>query len=99
MTKQSPYKLIHIFFRDEKTKLKISLEVKINPEDNKDIKVKMKFLYEFTIKEIDDPLILIFEIVRVERRIIGCGTSGRSGCTPSVGKLSSWSVLYLVRAP
>lgn len=60
----SQYKLIHIFFRDEK--LTVSLEVKINPDNKKDVKVKLKFLYEFhRLQEFsnDNTLILIFEIV------------------------------------
>ena len=60
----SQYKLIHIFFRDEK--LTVSLEVKINPDNKKDVKVKLKFLYEFhQLQEFsnDNSLILIFEIV------------------------------------
>lgn len=59
----SQYKLIHIFFRDEK--LTITLEININPDNIKDIKVKLKFLYEFKFSENDDnnSLILIFEII------------------------------------
>jgi len=60
----SQYKLIHIFFRDEK--LTVSLEIKINPDNKKDVKVKLKFLYEFhQLHEFsnDNSLILIFEIV------------------------------------
>lgn len=60
----SQYQLIHIFFRDEK--LTVSLEVKINPDNKKDVKVKLKFLYEFhQLQEFsnDNSFILIFEIV------------------------------------
>jgi hypothetical protein len=58
----SQYKLIHIFFRDEK--LTITLEININPDNKKDIKVKLKFLYEFKFSDSENnSLILIFEIV------------------------------------
>jgi hypothetical protein len=57
------YKLIRILFRDETLKLTISLDININPSDNKDIKVELKFTHEFTLKEFTNPLVFSFEMM------------------------------------
>jgi len=57
------YKLIRILFRDETLKLTISLDININPIDNKDIKVELKFTHEFTLKEFTNPLVFKFEMM------------------------------------
>lgn len=57
------YKKIHVLFSHENPKLQLSLEIKTNPEDELDIKVKLKFLYEFGLKEFDNnSIILAFDI-------------------------------------
>jgi len=57
------YKIIHVFFSHENPKSQLSLEIKTNPENEMDVQIKLKFLYEFILKEFNDnSLILVFEI-------------------------------------
>jgi hypothetical protein len=57
------YKKIHVLFSHENPKSQLSLEIKTNPEDELDIKVKLKFLYEFGLKEFDNnSIMLAFDI-------------------------------------
>lgn len=57
------YKLIRILFKDETLKLVITLDININPLDNKDVKVELKFTHEFKLKEFTNPLVFKFEMV------------------------------------
>ena len=52
------YKIIRVLFSHENPKSQLSLEIKTNPENEMDVKFKLKFLYEFVLKE----FILIFRI-------------------------------------
>ena len=57
------YKKIHVLFSHENPKSQLSLEIKTNPKDEMDVKVKLKFLYEFGLKEFDNnSVMLAFEI-------------------------------------
>jgi len=57
------YKKIHVLFSHENPKSQLSMEIKTNPEDELDIKVKLKFLYEFGLKEFDNnSIMLAFDI-------------------------------------
>ena len=57
------YKKIHILCSNENPKSQLSLEIKTNPKDEMDVKVKLKFLHEFSLKEFNDnSVILTFEI-------------------------------------
>ena len=57
------YKIIRVLFSHENPKSQLSLEIKTNPENEMDVKFKLKFLYEFVLKEFDEnSLILVFEI-------------------------------------
>lgn len=57
------YKKIHVLFSHENPKSQLSLEIKTNPDDELDIKVKLKFLYEFGLKEFDNnSVMLAFDI-------------------------------------
>lgn len=57
------YKKIHVLFSHENPKSQLSLEIKTNPRDEMDVKVKLKFLYEFGLKEFDNnSVMLAFEI-------------------------------------
>ena len=57
------YKNIHVLFTHENPKSQLSLEIKTNTTNEQDVKIKLKFLYEFNLKEFDNnSLILVFEI-------------------------------------
>jgi hypothetical protein len=57
------YKKIHVLFSHENPKSQLSLEIKTNPKDEMDVKVKLKFLYEFGLKEFNNnSVMLAFEI-------------------------------------
>lgn len=57
------YKKINVLFSHENPKSQLSLEIKTNPNDEMDVKVKLKFLYEFGLKEFDNnSVMLAFEI-------------------------------------
>ena len=57
------YKKINVLFSHENPKSQLSLEIKTNPNDEMDVKVKLKFLYEFGLKEFENnSVMLAFEI-------------------------------------
>ena len=57
------YKKIHVLFSHENPKSQLSLEIKTNPQNEMDVKVRLKFLYEFGLKEFNNnSVMLAFEI-------------------------------------
>ena len=57
------YKKIHVLFSHENPKSQLSLEIKTNPRNEIDVKVRLKFLYEFGLKEFNNnSVMLAFEI-------------------------------------
>ena len=58
------YKKIHVLFSDENPKKsQMSLEIKTNPKDEMDVKIRLKILNEVDIKEFNDNSVMLsFEI-------------------------------------
>jgi len=53
------YKKIHVLFSDENPKSQLSLEIKTNPNDEMDVKVKLNIFHEFRIKEFNDNSVML----------------------------------------
>ena len=56
MSSFEEYKKMHVLFSNEKSQ--ISLEIKTNPKDEMDVKIKLKILHEFDIKEFNDAFLV-----------------------------------------
>ena len=53
------YKKIHVLFSDGNPKSQLSLEIKTNPNDEMDVKVKLNIFHEFRIKEFNDNSVML----------------------------------------